>query len=117
MNKNHDVHLLYKDTRIDGSANLNGMIIVTLSKLHANLWWISSYWGLCKWYITSIARENITSELGLESGVLLRKSWFAQWKKTYTLVWDISENPNLILHKQWVITDIKYETCPHYSLF
>jgi len=75
MNKNYDVHLLYKGTRLDGSADLNGMIIATFSylrKLHSNIWWISSYWGLCKWYITSIARENITSKLGPEADVLLR---------------------------------------------
>jgi len=27
MNKNYDVHMLYKDTRLDGSANLKGMNI------------------------------------------------------------------------------------------
>jgi len=40
MNKNYDVHLLYKDTRLDGNANLNGMIIVTFSylrKLYSNI--------------------------------------------------------------------------------
>jgi len=43
MNKNYDVHLLYKGTRLDGSADLNGMIIATFSylrKLHSNIWWI-----------------------------------------------------------------------------
>ena len=28
MNRNYDVHLLYKDTRLDVSAILNGVIIV-----------------------------------------------------------------------------------------
>ena len=27
MNENHDVQLLYNETRLDGSANLNGMIV------------------------------------------------------------------------------------------
>jgi hypothetical protein len=56
MNENHDVQLLYNETRLDGSANLNGMIVAIFiltkpwERRRGDHWLAKIYNHLCNQY-------------------------------------------------------------------